>query len=257
MMNSLPVAALLLASSAASAQANSLDTEIEYTAYSDGMGQRTAGSAWMNFDLGKSTLVAKGSVGERDIGGESFDGIEGELTLYHDWNDVLSTRTSASLSSDDVVFVKRAIEQDFNLRLLPKTVILAGVKLIKYDNDVDALVISSGGTRYFKRGFVSYRYNHYDLDDRPNTHSHLVSARLNDRAGGGFTQVWIGRGTSLQEFDFAATARRGHSTGVSLRRVQPLTDKVKLNLIMGGTWFDTEFSDYTGIIAKGGLTLKL
>ena len=80
-MKILPVAALLLASSAASAHANSLDTEVEYTAYSDGKGQHTVGSAWMNFDLGKTTIVAEGSVGRRDIGGESFDGVEGELTL--------------------------------------------------------------------------------------------------------------------------------------------------------------------------------
>jgi hypothetical protein len=69
--------------------------------------------------------------------------------------------------------------------------------------------------------------------------------------------VWLGRGTSPQEFDVAATAGKGHSTGVALRRVQPLNDSVKLNLTMGATWFNTEFSDYSGITAKGGLTIGL
>lgn len=250
------LSALALAAAPAHAAEISLTGEFDYTAYSEQMGNRVVGSAWTSFDLGPTTVVAKGSAGERDFGAESFSGVEGELTVYRDWNDMLSTRTSASLSSDDVVFAKHSIEHDFNLKLLPKTVFLAGIKHVEYNGDIDALVLSGGVTRYFKGGFISYRFSRYDLDDMGNTRSHTASVRVNDGKGSkGFTQLWVSRGTALQEVDFAATVFKGHTTGIALRRVQPLGGKASLNMTLGHNWFETEFNDYTGLTAKGGLTL--
>lgn len=236
---------------------SSVSGEVEYTSFDHHMGHRTVGSVWADFDLGDTTVVAKGSAGERAFPIETYKGVEGELTVYHDWNDLISTRTSASISSNDVVFAKHSFEQDINLKLLPKTVFLVGIKHVKYANDTRALVLSGGATRYFKRGFVSYRYNHFDLNNLGNSHSHLVSARLTDKQGAGYLQLWMSRGTALQENDVAAVALKGHTTGVALKRVQPLSDKLSLDLTMGSTWYDNDYKDYTGLTGKIGLTFGL
>lgn len=252
----LALAIMALAGAPAYAQSTEVTGEVEYTDFNDGMGHRLVGSAWLDLDLGETAVVTKVSAGERDFGDESHSGVEGEIAVYHDWNDILSTRTSASLASDDVVFAQRSIEHDFNFKVMPKTVLLAGIKHVEYDGGLDALVLSAGVTRYFKGGFISYRFNRYDLDGLGNTRSHLVSVRFNDGGDSkGSTQIWLGRGTALQEVDFAATPFRGHSTGVSLRRVQPLGEKLNLNVAAGYTKFDTEFNDYSGVSLKAGLTL--
>ncbi len=42
---------------------------------------------------------------------------------------------------------------------------------------------------------TSYRYTHYDSSDAGGSYSNMISVRLNDPRGAGYTQLWLSRGT--------------------------------------------------------------
>jgi len=240
----------------AQAQSFELLTEITYADYSEGRGDRQEASVIADIDFGDTSLVIGGATGKRDYGTADFSGSEGSVDLYHDWNDTLTTRTSFSLSSDDPVFANRTIAQEIMVKPADNLVLTGGIGWREYFGDVETTVWSLGPTYYFRGGFVRYTYSDFDIEDRGNTHSHLATVRVNDGSGRGYTQAWLGTGTSIQEYEFVVPDYEGDVTGAALRRVQPVSDTLDLTIGVDYQDFDTPLADYERWGMTGGVKVR-
>lgn len=251
----LAVAASLVASSA-HAQSFELLTELTHAQYSDGMGERTEGSVIASNDFGGATIVVEGKIGEREYADQTFKGHAVGADLYFDLSENVSSRTYASFGSNDPVFTRRIIGQEIMVKPVKDFVLTVGVSDREYFGNVDAMTYSAGPTLYFPQGFVKYTYTHYDIEDRDNTFSHLVTVRINDGSGEGYTQAWLGGGTSVQEYEFVVPSTKGDVVGVAARRVQPISDVIALTLGADYQWFDTPLINYERWGLTGGLQTK-
>ncbi|MDP9423929.1 MAG: YaiO family outer membrane beta-barrel protein [Pseudomonadota bacterium] len=225
----------------------------ELTDYSSGFGRRRETTAEYSADFGRTAFTISASQARRRFESDSFKAFEVSGTLYRDWNDRLYTRTHVALASDKPVFASRQFANDFNLKLLPKTVVTVGGKYARYYGDRDVLTWSVGGTRYFGDAFVTYRYSNHDVARLGKSHSHLATFRMKDPRGSGQTQLWLGAGSSLHEQEVLLSGRKGSYRGVSLQRVQPIKGPLAVNLTVGRTWYDTSATDYRGTTASIGL----
>jgi len=243
----------ILSTSPANAQSFELLSEIKHAEYTDGMGERTEGNVIVSNDFGPATVVVEGKIGERKYATDSFTGEAVSVDLYYDWSDLISTRTSVSFASNDPVFTRHILSQEIMVKPVDNLVLTGGFSDREYFGNVDAQTYSGGPTFYFKGGFAKYTYTHYAIDDRANTHSHLATVRLKDGAGAGYTQAWVGTGTSVQEYEFVVPDTKGDVTGIALRRVQPLTDALNLTFGADYQWYDTPILDYQ----RWGLTLGI
>jgi YaiO family outer membrane protein len=252
-------ATLFLACCAATAQAgmNKATMAIEHIDYSNGHGQRNIASVETSGSFGATTLVLRVEAGKRDYGEDvDFSGSRFHATAYHDWHPKLSTRTSAMLSTNDPVFVNRDIAHDFNLKIIPNTVLTIGGRHSEYYGGVDAAAWSAGASYYVSRLTVTYRYTGYHLSSGGDGHGNLLSFRLKDATGDGSTQLWLGRGTSVHAYEWLSELQDGKVKGASIRRVQPLTKKVSLDLSMGKTWYETPNDKFEGLSARIGVTIS-
>jgi len=244
-------------SKAADHRLKAVDTRLlltnELTDYSAGFGRRRETTAEYSADFGKTAVTLSASHAKRKFEADSFKAVEFSGTVYHDWNDRLYTRTHVALASDKPVFASRQLANDFNVKLLPNTVVTVGGKYARYFGDRDVLSWSAGGTWYFRGGFASYRYSNYDVDRLGNSHSHLASFRLKDPRGEGLTQLWLGSGTSLHEQEITLSGRKGSYRSIALQRVQPIKGPLAVNVTLGRTWYDTNAADYRGTTASIGL----
>ncbi len=100
----------------------------------------------------------------------------------------------------------------------------------------------------------SYRYTHYDSSDAGGSYSNMISVRLNDPRGTGYTQLWLSRGTGAYTYDWTPETRYGSMKSVSLQRIQPLTEQLNLGLTAGKVWYDTPTDDYNGLQLAAHLT---
>ncbi len=103
----------------------------------------------------------------------------------------------------------------------------------------------------------SYRYTHYDSSDAGGSYSNMISVRLNDPRGTGYTQLWLSRGTGAYTYDWTPETRYGSMKSVSLQRIQPLTEQLNLGLTAGKVWYDTPTDDYNGLQLAAHLTLEI
>lgn len=225
----------------------------EHTSYNEDFGHRNTFGIEKSADFGDTTIIFGYTRGNRDYGLFDFDANRYSLSLYHDWNSTFSTRTSASAATDSPVFATRDYQQDLSIKA-GAAVFTVGGRRTNYFQDVDVTSWNAGGALYFDRGSVSYRYTSYDVSDLGTTDGHLASLRLKDGSGAGSTQLWVGHGSILQEYDFLPTTADGDMTSVTIRRVQPLTQNVALNVSVGRVQYDTRFSDYDGNTVGLGLT---
>lgn len=228
---------------------------LEYTDFSDGFGDRLVGEASVTGRWSATTLTFDLAHGRRDYGDEDFSGTRGRATLYQDWSDRFYTRTSVALATNSPVFPGHDISQEVNYKFLPNAVATGAVRHIRYYRGRDALALSAGGTYYFKGGFGSYRYTSYDVEGVGRTHGHLATVRINDSAGRGETQLWLGAGNSLHDYDWLPETSRGRVRSVALRRVQPIKDRIALDLTVGKSWHDAGAVDYDGTSIRVGLVL--
>jgi YaiO family outer membrane protein len=228
-----------------------LNTEL--TDYSSGFGRRRETTAEYSADFGRTAVTVGVSQARRKFEADSYKAVELSGTVYRDWNDRLYTRTHAAMASDKPVFASRQFANDFNLKLLPNTVVTVGGKYARYYGKRDVLSWSAGGTFYFGGGFASYRFTAHDVDRLGNSHSHLASFRLKDPRGSGQTQLWLGGGTSLHEQEILLSGRKGSYRSIALQRVQPIRGPLAVNLAVGRTWYDTSAADYRGTTASVGI----
>ncbi|MEJ1098271.1 MULTISPECIES: YaiO family outer membrane beta-barrel protein [unclassified Pseudoxanthomonas] len=229
---------------------------IEHVDYSDGHGQRNVANVEVVGSFDATTVVLSAATGKRDYGENvAFSGSRFQAVAYHDWHPKLSTRTAATFSTDDPVFVNREVVHDFNLKVIPNTVLTAGGKYSKYHWDVSVVGLSVGATYYFNRLSTSYRYTGYRRSSGGNSHGNVASLRLKDHGGGGSTQLWLGKGTSVHEYEWMDELQDGKLRNASLRRVQPLTQKWTLDASIGKVWYETPATKFDGAAAKVGVTL--
>lgn len=229
----------------------------EHVSFSDGRGKRWVGEAEASRKWGPSTIVFSIANGRRDFGSESHRGTRAEFDFYHDWTERLTSRTTASLGTNSPVFARHRVRQEIGFKVADALLLQGAVGHTRYYRGVDAPNWSAGATYYFGGGFASYRYTGYDVEGLGNTHSHLVSVRLDDgRDSKGFTQAWVGGGTSLHEIDLTPDIGRGKVRSVALRRVQPLGGAVALDLSAGRNWYDTDGGDYRGTTLRAGLVIN-
>ncbi len=104
---------------------------------------------------------------------------------------------------------------------------------------------------------TSYRYTHYDSSDAGGSYSNMISVRLNDPRGTGYTQLWLSRGTGAYTYDWTPETRYGSMKSVSLQRIQPLTEQLNLGLTAGKVWYDTPTDDFNGLQLAARLTLEI
>ncbi|WP_368563445.1 YaiO family outer membrane beta-barrel protein [Pseudoxanthomonas sp. UTMC 1351] len=258
-LSSCAIATLVFACSATAAQAgfDKATASVEHVDYSNGHGHRNVLNVETVGSFDATTLVLGAAGGKRDYGNDvEFSGSRFQGTAYHDWNPKLSTRTAVTLSTDDPVFVNREAVHDFNLKVIPNTVLTVGGRYSKYHGDVSVTGLSAGATYYLDRLSASYRYTGYRRSSGTNSHGNVVSLRLKDNSGTGSTQLWLGKGTSVHEYDWMDELQDGKLRSATFRRVQPLTQKWALDASVGKVWYETPATKFDGVAAKVGVTLN-
>lgn len=227
----------------------------EHTNFSGDFGKRQVGELSLASRWDDTTLVFVIAHGRRDYADEDYSASRFKGTLYHDWTDRFYTRTSVAAASTSPVFPTHDITQELNYKIARNSVATGGVRHIRYFGGRDAIALSAGGSYYFKGGFANYRYSSYDVDDLGHSHGHVGSVRINDRSGRGQSQIWVGAGTALHEYEVLPALSKGEVRSVSLRRLQPLNDKVALDLNIARNWYDTGVADYRGTTFRLGFTM--
>ncbi|EFJ57241.1 hypothetical protein HMPREF1621_01101, partial [Escherichia coli A25922R] len=154
------------------------------------------------------------------------------------------------------VFARQDFRQDINLALLPKTLFTTGYRYTKYYDDVEVNAWQGGVSLYTGPVITSYRYTHYDSSDAGSSYSNMISVRLKDPRGAGYTQLWLSRGTGAYTYDWTPETRYGSMKSISLQRIQPLTEQLNLGLTAGKVWFNTPTDDYNGLQLAAHLIWK-
>lgn len=262
MFKSALIAATLLFATSAFAADNKLSVGAERTDYSGIFGERNTYSIENVTAFGPSDkrnhLVLGYTYGERQYDGATFDTGRWNGALSIRWGKLLSTQTSVAFAGNTPVFAERDYGQDVTVHLDQFTV-SGGVRRTEYFNDATVDSWNVRGALYFgdegKRGSVSYRYAKYDLENVGTTDSHLVSLRVNDFGNSlGNTQLWVGKGSTLQDDSFGVATASGDLTSYTLRRVQPISSHLAVNLTVGYREYERALGNYDGTTYGVGLT---
>lgn len=248
----------LLLATAGTAQAS--DTKLlvnaEHVDFSKDFGIRTTSTLESTTDLGKTAFTIGASYGHRKFATDSYSALRVSGTIFHDWSDKVYTRTNVALSSDKPVFAKRDVSTDLNFKPVEQAVVTVGARQARYHGNRDAFTLSAGGSWYFAGGFASYRFSSAKVDILGRSHSHLATFRLKDGRKGAFTQLWLGAGTSLHEFETVPANQRGKYRSVALQRSQPLTNQLSINSTIGRAWYETPAANYRGTTVSIGLAVS-
>jgi YaiO family outer membrane protein len=151
--------------------------------------------------------------------------------------------------------VNREAIHDFNLKVVPNTVLTVGGRYSKYYGDVSVAGLSVGATYYVDRVSASYRYTGYRRSSGAHSHGNVASLRLKDDGGNGSTQLWLGKGTSVHEYEWLSELQDGKLKSATFRRIQPLTQKWALEASVGKVWYETPATKFDGVAAQVGATL--
>lgn len=248
---------LLIGSVSAQAGDSWLTAELAHTNYTGGFGERDILAAEYGHKFGANTMVLKALGGSRNYDkGVSFNDAGLSGTFYRNWSDKLSTRTHLAFSKEEPVFANRIVDQEFSYKVLRSTLFSVGAQHAEYSGGVESNNVYASATHYFDRMMVRYRYTHYHLSGIDNSYGHMLTVRLKDRQGAGSTQLWLGQGTSIQEYDWSPSVQKGDQKSIALRRVQPVSQNTTLNLGLEQAWYDTPIADYKGLTGKVGVTYR-
>jgi YaiO family outer membrane protein len=249
----LPIALCAMAAPAAHAGVDKLSVQSDYVDYSDGHGLRRVSGVEATTRLGETTVVLGATAGSRDYGAEKHHGSRFTSLVYHDWNKRLSTRTAITAATNSPVFVRRELQHDFNIKLVRNWVMTLGAKNSEYFGGVRANGWIAGGAWYAGRMITTYRFGQFDMSQGDDSTGHLLSLRLKDRSGDGRSQLWLGKGASLETGDTLSDPRENRSRSVAVRRAQPLGNGLSLNLTVGRTLYDNDVSKHHAVSSGIGL----
>jgi len=93
-----------------------------------------------------------------------------------------------------------------------------------------------------------------NVEDRGESFGNLLSIRLRTLRGVGHTQLWLGQGTWLHEYEWLPETQEGKVRSLTLRRYQPITRRTALGLAIGSASYDTRAADYTSAHANLNVT---
>ena len=226
----------------------------EYLSYSGSFGSRRIVNAETRIDTGKTIVSLGVSQGSRKAGTDKFKATRLTGTLVHDWSAQVSTRTSASISSDQPVFVNRELLQEISYKPLPQTVLTVGGRYARYWGGVDAVSWSVGGAQYFRGGMVGYRFSTYDVRGLGHSVGHLVNLKMKDPHGS--NQLWLGHGTSLHDAAWLPATQKGKFDSIEYRRVQPIGGGVGIMLGVSRIRYRAEGAKFHGTGARVGLVFE-
>jgi len=226
----------------------------EYLSYSGTHGNRVTVDARTRFNMGDTKVDLAIGEGFRKTADEKLHATRVQASVAHDWNSVISTRTSAGFATSGQIFVKRELIQDLNFKLGGGTLLTAGGRYARYQDNIDAWSWSLGASQYFRGGYVGYRFSSFKFDQLGHAVGHLVSARLNDPLGG--NQLWLGRGTALHDADWQGPPEKGKYTQVEYRRLQPIGGGVSLSLGVKRNWYDTPTVKFHGTGVRFGFVFE-
>ncbi|GCP20229.1 outer membrane protein [Escherichia coli] len=250
------LAAAIFSALPAYAGLTSITAGYDFTDYSGDHGNRNLAYAELVAKVENATLLFNLSQGRRDYETEHFNATRGQGAVWYKWNNWLTTRTGIAFADNTPVFARQDFRQDINLALLPKTLFTTGYRYTKYYDDVEVDAWQGGVSLYTGPVITSYRYTHYDSSDAGGSYSNMISVRLNDPRGTGYTQLWLSRGTGAYTYDWTPETRYGSMKSVSLQRIQPLTEQLNLGLTAGKVWYDTPTDDFNGLQLAARLTWK-
>jgi YaiO family outer membrane protein len=205
--------------------------------------------------MGDTTVVFTSEFGERQNAAGEYAALRVNGTLYQDFNDSFSGRSSVSVSENEPVFARLELAQDFTYKVAPNTAVTAGVRYANYFGDRDVLFYSLGARQYFKGGSLSYRLSVVDPDNHNAFLSHLANLTVNDPHGRGKTQFWLSAGGTAIERLTLEDQYTGTDYSGSVKRLQPLTKDLDLVISAGLTSYDRPTGRTLG--NSVGLGLKL
>jgi YaiO family outer membrane protein len=226
----------------------------EYLSYSGPFGARRVVNARSTADLGDTKLSFGLAQGSRKAGDDRFKAVRASAEVVHDWSSRLSTRTAASIASNQPVFVTRELVQDISYKPLPGTVLTVGGRYARYWGGVDALSWSLGAAQYFRGGMVSYRFSSFDVQHLGHSTGHLVNLKVQDPYGS--NQLWLGHGTALHDAVWLANPEKGNFTNIEYRRVQPIGGGVGLMVGVNRIWYKTDSAKFHGTGLRAGLVFE-
>jgi len=226
----------------------------EYLSYSGAYGSRRVVNAQTKMDLGDTEIQLGLSQGARKAGDERFKAMRASAAIVHNWSSRISTRTSASISSNQPVFVNRELSQEISYKPMRQTVLTAGARYARYWGGVDAVSWSLGAAQYFRGGMVSYRFSAYNVHGLGNSTGHLVNVKVDDPYGS--NQLWLGHGTSLHDAAWLGLPEKGKFNSVEYRRVQPIGGGVGLMVGVNRSWYEADNAKFRGTGARIGLTFS-
>jgi YaiO family outer membrane protein len=235
---------------------SSSTVRVEYTDFSKLYGSRTVLTAESKLGTGQRTqFIVSGSAGER-TGGSTHRAAQASVAVVHDWTDRLSTQTTAAQANNGFVFARTMVGQDISYKVGRGLVGTIGGKYSNYGGGHDVATWSAGAAYYWRGAFINYRYSIYASNRFGRSHAHLASLRLYDPGSGkGFTQLWVGHGTSLFEVELPRTAN-GSFTSVALQRSQPIGGGIALNVGVNRGIYRTPTGRYSGTGMTGGLSFS-
>lgn len=232
----------------------SITTGYDFTDYSGAHGKRNLSYVELVANVDQATLLFNITQGRRDYVTDRFNATRGQSIVWLKWNNWLTTTTGLAFADNTPVFSRQDFSQDISLSLLPKTVFTMGYRHAKYYDNVDVNAWKGGISFYTGPIITSYHYTHYDSSDAGGSYSHMITFRLNDIQGDGHTQIWLSSGTGAYTYDWSPETRHGDIKSVSLQRIQPITDQLKLGLTVGKSWYNTPNYDYSGLELAAHLT---
>ncbi|MCZ5619476.1 YaiO family outer membrane beta-barrel protein [Escherichia coli] len=173
----------------------SITTGYDFTDYSGDHGNRNLAYAELVAKVENATLLFNLSQGVVIMKLNISMPLAYQGAVWYKWNNWLTTRTGIAFADNTPVFARQDFRQDINLALLPKTLFTTGYRYTKYYDDVEVDAWQGGVSLYTGPVITSYRYTHYDSSDAAGSYSNMISVRLKDPRGAGYTQLWLSRGT--------------------------------------------------------------
>ncbi|EAM2857313.1 YaiO family outer membrane beta-barrel protein [Salmonella enterica] len=234
--------------SMANASTDSLSAGYLYNNYSDGHGYGNVVYAELKKKVDHSTTVVNITHGRRNYGnGEAWNAFRGKVTVWYDWNSFFSTRTGISVSENTPVFARKDLQQDLSFKLIHNLLFTTGYRYANYFGDTDVNSFSGKISLYTGPVISSWRYTHYNTQGKGGSYSNIISFQLNDLNGKGNTQLWLSRGTGAYTYDWLSETHKGTLESISLRRIQPLTDRLNLGVTLGKQWYNTPIDNYSNL----------
>jgi YaiO family outer membrane protein len=182
-----------------------------------------------------TTVLVTPTVGRRSSPTQNITSVGGGIEVYHNWNESVSTRTALFVSEDKPVFASLDVAQDISVRTGRRLVATVGARWAEYSGGDKVLFVSAGARRYFHGGSVAYRLTYTDPEGRDGYFAHLINLTINDSKGKGKSQLWASVGSSSIERSQLERNFSENDYGALLRRVQPVSKNLSLQLSAGLT----------------------